>query len=188
VPDLDIISIVLIALSLSPDCFAVAFSGSISMKTISPAQILRTAFAFGGFQTIMPILGWLVGQTVVDFIAGYDHWVAFALLALVGGRMVWEAFRSADDREGTDISRGVLLLALAVATSIDALAVGLTFAFLKTNIWFACSAIGVIAFVATVAGFVSGRKAGVLLGKYAEIIGGVILIGIGIRILVSHLL
>ena len=186
--DLDLLSILLIALGLSADCFAVAFSGSISMKTVSPAQILRTALVFGVFQAVMPVLGWLAGLTVVDLIAEYDHWLAFALLALVGGRMIWEAFRSADDKKRVDISRGVLLLTLALATSIDALAVGLTFAFLRVNIWLACSTIGVMAFGMTVAGFVLGRKAGALLGKYAEAIGGVILIGIGLRILLSHIL
>ena len=187
-PDLDILSIVLIALGLSADCFAVAFSGSISLKTVTPAQVLRTALVFGAFQAVMPVLGWLAGLTVVGFIAEYDHWVAFALLVLVGGRMIWETFHSADDLKRVDISRGVLLLTLALATSIDALAVGLTFAFLSVNIWLACSTIGVIAFGITIVGFVSGRKAGALLGKYAEAIGGVILIGIGFRILLSHIL
>ena len=186
--DLDILSILLIALGLSADCFAVAFSGSISMKTVSPAQILRTALVFGAFQAVIPVLGWLAGLTVVDLIAEYDHWVAFALLALVGGRMIWETFRSEDAQKRVDISRGVLLLTLALATSIDALAIGLTFAFLRVNIWLACSTIGVMAFGMTVVGFVLGRKAGALLGKYAEAIGGVILIGIGLRILLSHIL
>ena len=186
--DLDILSILLIALGLSADCFAVAFSGSISMKTVSPAQILRTALVFGVFQAVMPVLGWLAGLTVVDLIAEYDHWLAFALLALVGGRMIWETFRSEAEQKRVDISRGVLLLTLALATSIDALAVGLTFAFLRVNIWLACSTIGVMAFGMTVVGFVLGRKAGALLGKYAEAIGGVILIGIGLRILLSHIL
>jgi len=188
VSDLDFISILLIALGLSADCFAIALSGSISMKTVSPAQILRTALVFGAFQTLMPVLGWLAGRTIVDFIAGYDHWVAFALLALVGGRMIWESFRSADSQKRIDITRGVLLLTLAVATSIDALAVGLTFAFLRVNIVLACLTIGIIAFGGTIAGFLLGKEAGTLFGRYAEAIGGVILIGIGIRILLSHLL
>jgi len=188
VSELDLLSILLIALGLAADCFAVALSGSISMKTVSPAQILRTALVFGAFQTIMPVLGWLAGRSIVDFIAGYDHWIAFALLALVGGRMIWETFRSEEDKRKIDISKGVLLLTLALATSIDALAVGLTFAFLRVNILLACSTIGVIAFVITVAGFLLGKKAGPLLGKYAEAIGGAILIGIGLRILLSHLL
>lgn len=186
--ELDLLSILLIALGLSADCFAVALSGSISMKTVSPVQVLRTALVFGAFQTIMPVLGWLAGRTIVDFIAEYDHWIAFALLALVGGRMIWETFRSEEGKRKIDISRGAVLLMLALATSIDALAVGLTFAFLKVNILLACSIIGVIAFAATVLTFLLGKKAGPLMGKYAEAIGGIILIGIGLRILLSHLL
>jgi len=188
VSNLNFLPVILIALALSADCFAVAFSGSFSMKTISTAQILRAALAFGAFQAVMPVLGWLVGRTIVGFVADYDHWVAFVLLALVGGRMIWEAFRTEASQRRVDITKGVLLLTLAVATSIDAFAVGLSFAFLRVNILLACLAIGVIAFGITLVGFILGRKTKTLLGKYAEVFGGVILIGIGIRIVVSHIL
>jgi putative Mn2+ efflux pump MntP len=188
VPELDILSILLIALALSADCFAVALSGSIYIKTVSFAPILRTAVTFGAFQAVMPALGWLAGRTVVNFISGYDHWVAFALLALVGGRMIWESFRPSDSQKRIDISKGLLLVTLAVATSIDALAVGLTFAFLEVNIIIACSIIGVVAFSVTIAGFTLGRKVSTWLGKYAEAIGGVILIAIGLRVLLTHIL
>ena len=186
--DLDILSILVIALGLSADCFAVALSGSIGMTTVSLIAILRTALAFGGFQAMMPVIGWLAGRTVVEIIADYDHWVAFALLALVGGRMIWEAFHTSESQRGVDITRGLALLTLAAATSIDALAVGLSLAFLKVNIALACSVIGVIAFGVTIAGFMLGGKLGKLFGKRAKAIGGVVLIGIGIRILLSHLL
>ncbi len=187
-PELDILSILLIALALSADCFAVALSGSIHIKTDSFNPILRTAITFGAFQAIMPALGWLAGRTIVNFISNYDHWVAFALLALVGGRMIWEAFRHESSRKQIDISKGVLLVTLAVATSIDALAVGLTFAFLEVNIAIACSIIGVVAFGVTIAGFTLGRKVRTWLGKYAEAVGGVILIAIGLRVLLTHIL
>jgi putative Mn2+ efflux pump MntP len=187
VTELDVLSILLIALALSADCFAVALSGSIHIKTTSFTPILRTAITFGAFQTIMPALGWLIGKTVVNFISGYDHWIAFVLLALVGGRMIWESF-SHRGKKQIDISRGILLVTLAVATSIDAFAVGLTFAFLEVNIAVACSIIGVIAFGVTVAGFILGRKVRALLGKYAEATGGAILIAIGLRILLTHIL
>lgn len=187
-PELDILSILLIALALSADCFAVALSGSIHMKTVSFAPILRTAATFGAFQAIMPALGWLAGRTVLNFVSGYDHWVAFILLALVGGRMIYESFRPASSRRRIDISKGILLVTLAVATSIDALAVGLTFAFLQVNIAIACSIIGVVAFGVTVAGFTLGKKVSIWLGKYAEAIGGIILIAIGIRVLLTHIL
>ena len=186
---MNFLSVLLIALGLSADCFAVALSGSISMRTVSRLQILRTSLAFGLFQALMPVLGWLAGRTVVELIADYDHWVAFILLALIGGRMIWESFRSRDSRtERTDITKGILLLTLSVATSIDALAVGLTFAFLEVNIVMAVSTIGLVAFVATAIGFLLGRKAGNLIGRRAEAIGGVVLIGIGLRILLTHIL
>ena len=136
----------------------------------------------------MPVLGWLAGRTIVNLIADYDHWVAFIFLALVGSRMIWESTRSRDGHRMIDISKGSVLLTLSVATSIDALAVGLTFAFLKVNIVLASLTIGAVALVATAVGFLLGRKAGKLMGKRAEAIGGAILIGIGIKILLSDIL
>jgi putative Mn2+ efflux pump MntP len=188
VPELDVLSIILIALALSADCFAVALSGSIYIKTPSLAPVLRTAATFGTFQAIMPALGWLAGRTVVDLISSYDHWIAFVLLALVGGRMIWESFHQRSGTKQIDISQGILLVTLAVATSIDALAVGLTFAFLKVNIVIACLIIGIVAFGVTTFGFTLGRKVSRWLGKYAEAIGGAILIAIGLRILLTHVL
>ena len=185
---LDFISILVIAFGLSADCFAVAFSGSIAMRTISFPQVFRASLSFGIFQALMPVIGWLVGLTVVDLIADYDHWLAFALLSFIGGKMIWESFRSEGSRPaGTDITKGIVLLTLSVATSIDALAVGLSFAFLEVNITLASATIGSVAFVVSVMGFFLGRKAGRLMGKRAEAIGGLILIAIGLRILLTHL-
>ncbi len=185
----DIVSILLTAISLSADCFAVALAGAASLKNIRYIQVFRTALAFGGAQAIMPAIGWAVGRAVVDYIGGFDHWVAFGLLAIVGGRMIWEALHEKEEsRKGADISRGLLLLTLAIATSIDALAVGLSFALIQINIGIAVLVIGVVAFLITHLGFYLGRKAGALLGERAKIIGGVVLIGIGIKILLSHLL
>lgn len=186
---MEFLSIFFIALGLAADCFAVAIGGSISMKTLSFLQVFRTSLAFGIFQGLMPVLGWLAGRTVVELIAGYDHWVAFILLALVGTRMIWESFRSRDgNSKSTDMTRGFLLLTLSVATSIDALAVGLTFAFIEIDIMVASLTIGVVASVVTAIGFLLGRKAGHLIGRRAEAIGGIILIGIAIRILLEHVL
>ncbi len=185
---LDLISILIIAIGLSADCFAVAFSGCIAMKSISKKQVVIASLSFGIFQALMPLLGWLAGQTVVGYIADYDHWLAFALLAFIGGKMVWESFRNKDDSCRTDITKWSTLLTLSVATSIDALAVGLTFAFLEVNIALACGVIGATAFLISILGFVLGRKAGRVLGKRAELIGGLVLIAIGLRILLSHLL
>jgi len=183
----DFLLVLFIAIGLSADCFAVALSGSIAMRTFSLLQVLRTSLAFGLFQALMPVLGWLAGQTVVDLIASYDHWIAFILLAVVGGRMIWESFHSIEGRsKDRDFTKGFLLLTLSIATSIDALAVGLSFAFLEIQIAPASSVIGLVAFVATAIGFYLGRKAGRLIGKRAETIGGMVLIGIGIRILLTH--
>ena len=185
---LDLISVFIIALGLSADCFAVAFSGCIAMKSVSRKQIIVASLSFGIFQALMPVLGWLAGQTLVGLIADYDHWLSFALLAFIGGKMVWESFRKENDDCKTDITKPGTLLTLSIATSIDALAVGLTFAFLEVNIAVAAGVIGITAFLVSVLGFVLGKKAGTALGKRAELIGGLILIAIGLRILISHLI
>ncbi|MDO8716570.1 MAG: manganese efflux pump MntP family protein [Dehalococcoidales bacterium] len=186
---MDLLSIIFIALSLSADCFAVALSGSAAMGKLSRLQVVRTSLAFGLAQFLMPVIGWLAGRTIVQIISAYDHWVAFGLLAFVGGRMIWESLKGEDERkEGTDITRGFLLLTLAVATSIDALAVGLSFALLEIGITQASLIIGLVAFSVTALGFWLGRKAGDLLGNRAKLAGGVILIGIGLRILITDIM
>ena len=185
----DLLSILLIALGLSADCFAVALSGSITMKNLSLAQVGRVSSSFGFFQFLMPVVGWFAGQILVNAIASYDHWIAFALLAFVGGKMLWESLHHKENaHEHPDISRGFTLLFLSVATSIDALAVGFSFAFLKMNIMVSSITIGIVAFLVTATGFYVGRLAGKSLGKRAEIVGGLILIAIGFRILLTHLL
>ncbi len=183
-----IVSIFLIALSLSADCFAVALSGAITIKNLSRNSILRAAAAFGLAQALMPLTGFYVGRSVVKFVDAYDHWVVFGLLLIIGGRMLWEAFHEKEGGRGGDITRGWLLLSMAFATSIDSLAVGLSFAFLQINIMSSVLIIGAVAFLITVLGFYFGRKAGLLLGQRAKILGGLVLIAIGIRVLVTHLL
>jgi len=183
------LSVFLIALGLSADCFVVALTRGISKIDHSWSRILRVSFSFGLFQALMPVLGWLAGRTVVELIANYDHWVAFAMLAIVGIRMLWESFRPERSQgKEVDITRGLLLITLSVATSIDALAVGLSFAFLNINIALASPTIGAVAFVITIIGFKLGKKDNKLTGKRAEAIGGIILLAIGLRILLSHIL
>jgi len=184
----DTLSIFIIAIGLAIDCFAVSISGSIAIKRIATAQILKVALFFGAFQAGMTALGWLAGQTVVDLIDSFDHWIAFGLLAFVGLRMIWESFRADADSKRVDITKWITLLVLSIATSIDALAVGISFAFLEVNLAYACSVIGVAAFILTIVGLVLGKSLGKVVGKRAEIIGGTVLIGIGIRILLEHLL
>jgi putative Mn2+ efflux pump MntP len=185
----DFLSIVFIAIGLSADCFAVALGGGIAAGNHNWLRIFRVALSFGLFQALRPVLGWLAGRTVVDYIADYDHWIAFVLLAMVSGRMLWEAFHPEEKRERkADITRGILLLTLSIATSIDALAVGLSFAFISVNIAVASPTIGVVAFIATTIGFILGSKAGRYIGRWAEVIGAVILLAIAFRILLTHLL
>jgi putative Mn2+ efflux pump MntP len=186
--DIGFLSLLLIAVGLSADCFAVALCGSCAMKSLTRFQILRAALSFGLFQAVMPVLGWFAGRTFVGFISSFDHWLAFGLLGFVGGKMIWESFHPEKEEKQIDVTKGFLLLTLSVATSIDALAVGLSFAFLKVNILTASLTIGVTAFLITIIGFITGRKAGEIIGKRAELIGGLILVGIGVRILLTHLL
>lgn len=185
----DLVSIFLIAIGLSMDCFAVSLSSGISARNQSWLKVLRVALSFGIFQALMPVIGWLVGKTVIGFISSFDHWVALALLGFVGGKMIYESFHhSKDEEKPTDISQGWMLITMSVATSIDALAVGLSFAFLDIRIAVASPIIGVVAAVVTVVGFQVGKHAGKLIGKRAETLGGLILLAIAIRILLSHLL
>ena len=185
----DFLFVLPIALGLSADCFAVAISASISAEQHSSRRMLRTAAAFGFFQAVMPVLGWLAGRTVVNIISDYDHWIAFGLLAFVGGRMLWESFEHKEEKNrNTDITRGFLLLTVSLATSVDALAVGLSFAFMDTSILLASITIGLVAFIATAVGFPLGRRVSKMAGRWAETVGGLVLIGIGLRILITHLL
>jgi len=185
----DFLSILFIAIGLSADCFAVAVSAGIAGNFPSFVRILKVALFFGGFQALMPLLGWLAGRTVIEYIAGFDHWLAFGLLAFIGGKMIWESFHDdEEERNNRDITRGMTLIVLAFATSIDALAVGLTFAFLDINIALSILIIGIVSFAVTIAAFYVGRKAGNPIGRRAEIIGGLVLIGIGIKTVLEHIL
>lgn len=178
----------MIAVGLGMDALSVAIGIGAAARTLTPGAVLRLAGSFGLFQFAMPLVGWLAGRTVADYISGYDHWVAFLLLSLVGGKMVWDSFRQEKERtHANDPTRGMTLLVLSVATSIDAFAVGLSFAFLKAPIIHASVIIGIVCFLMTAAGMVFGRKLGELFGKKAELAGGLVLLGIGIKILWDHL-
>ena len=187
--NMDFLSILLIALGLSADCFAVAISAGLSKIRLSFLQQFRVSISFGAFQALMAYIGWLAGRTVVDLISAYDHWVAFGLLVLVGGRMIWESFHHNVHRSRSlDISKGLPLLILSIATSIDALAVGLSLAFVELSIGTAALTIGIIALIVTAVGLFIGKQVSKLVGTRAELVGGLILIAIGLRILIEHLL
>ncbi|OGO18453.1 MAG: hypothetical protein A2Z15_02815 [Chloroflexi bacterium RBG_16_50_11] len=182
-------AILIIAIGLSADCFAVALSSSIAAKHFTLSRFFRFPLAFGISQAVMILIGWLAGRTVIDFISAYDHWLTFGLLAIVGGKMLWGAFHEKEEEEAKKNLNGWLtLLALSIATSIDSLAAGLSFAFLKTDILIAGITVGLTAFIITAIAQLIGNKVGSLVGKRAEIIGGLILMGIGIKILLENLL
>ncbi|MDD5590372.1 MAG: manganese efflux pump MntP family protein [Dehalococcoidales bacterium] len=186
---LDLLTILPIAFALSADCFAVSVITGISLKQISIQQMLRMSLSFGAFQALMPFLGWLAGQRILAVISDYDHWVAFGLLLFVGCRMIWESVhRKNNGMPGTDNTKGFTLLMLSLATSLDALAVGFSFSFADISISAGSMIIGVVSFAVTIFGLLLGGKLGKLAARRAEIIGGVILIVIGIRILILHMM
>jgi putative Mn2+ efflux pump MntP len=185
---LDFLSIFIIAVGLGMDALSVAIGIGAAARTLTPGPVLRLAACFGLFQFAMPLAGWLAGRTVADHISRYDHWVAFLLLSFVGGKMIWDSLRHEKEcTHADDPTRGMTLLVLSVATSIDAFAVGLSFAFLKAPIVHAGVVIGIVCFLMTAAGMVFGRKLGELFGRKAELAGGLVLLGIGIKILWDHL-
>lgn len=185
---IDLLSVILIGFGLSADCFAVALSVGASGRVFSARHMLKVALAFGIFQMAMPLIGWLVGQTVVEFISQYDHWLAFVLLAFIGGKMIYEFIRDQKEAEAVDINKWGTLITLSIATSIDALAVGLSFAVLKINILLAAAIIGMVSFAVSAFSYWLGRKVSSLVGRWALLAGGIILISIGIRILVTHMI
>lgn len=183
---MDWLTIFGIALALAMDAFAVALAAGAVINPITGRHLFRLGFHFGLFQAIMPIGGWLLGITVQKWITAYDHWIAFALLAFVGGRMIHEAFEKDEEKEASDPTRGMTMVMLSVATSIDAFAVGLTIAMLGVSVWVPSAVIGVVAGVLTVVGMLLGRRLGDNWGKRVEICGGIVLCLIGLKILLEH--
>ena len=181
--------LILVAVGLSMDAFAVAVCKGLCMPKINRTYTFLIGLFFGGFQALMPLIGWILGKQFESYITDYDHWIAFVLLALIGGNMVYEAVKNEDDEEACPVIRVNIkeLFLLAVATSIDALAVGVTFAFLKANIWVSILLIGCITFIISIAGVLIGHKFGSKFKQKAELAGGIILIMIGLKILLEHL-
>ena len=184
----NIFTLFLISIGLAMDCFAIALGISCSGTRIPAARILRVAGAFGGAQAVMPVIGWLAGRSFVDIISSYDHWIIFGVLLMVGIHMIWESFHEEQEGEKFDLTRGWALLSLAVLTSIDALATGVALAFENTNILLAAVTIGIVTFLIVIMGFLLGGKAGERLGRWAGVLGGLILIGIGTQVLLEHIL
>lgn len=183
---MSLLTIFLLAVGLGVDAFSVAIGIGASNNKKSWAPVLRLSLAFGLFQFVMPLIGWLAGSTVVDRIQSFDHWIAFALLVLVGGKMIWEGFEKESNEEKTDQTRGWPLFLLSIATSIDALAVGFSFSLLKTALLFPAAIIGVVCFMMTAVGMIFGKGLARIFGKKVEILGGLVLIAIGMKILIEH--
>ncbi len=183
-----LISILLTGIGLAMDAFSVAVTDGIVLKKPTLLQSAKIAFFFGFFQFIMPCAGYILGSAFARYITAFDHWIAFALLAFIGGKMLFEAFAKDDGEEEikNPLSASTLLL-LALATSIDALAVGVTFATISVPVLYASSIIGIETFLISFAGVYIGSKCGNLLGNKSEIAGGLVLIGIGTKILIEHL-
>lgn len=181
--------ILAIALALAMDAFAVSIGLALNLKRATGGQAFRLAFHFGLFQFLMPVIGWAAGGSLIKYIEGYDHWAAFGLLLAVGGKMIFESFRREKEIEvkKSDPTRGISLFVLSVATSLDALAVGLSLAALHVAIILPAVVIGIVAFAMTVIGIKIGPLLGKVIGKKAELLGGVILLLIGIKILADHL-
>lgn len=182
---MSVLNLIVVAVGVSADAFAVSLTQGVRVRRGVHRRALVLALAFGLAQAVMPLVGWLLGSQLAAFIAPVDHWVAFGLLLLIGAKMLGEAFRG-----GEDEARGGLrwreLLGLALATSVDALAVGLSFAFLDVPILPAVALVGVVTSVLTYAGVLLGHRAGTRFQTPAEIVGGLVLIGIGVKILLEH--
>lgn len=175
----------LIGTGLSMDAFAASVCRGLKMKRINLGRMAVIALLFGGFQAVMPIIGWMAGKRFEEYIVSADHWIAFILLLLIGGKMIYDSFNNSDDiSDDFNIKE---LLALAMATSIDALAVGVTFAFMQTDILISASIIGATTFVLSAAGVFIGSRFGAAYKNKALAAGGTILILIGVKILLEHL-
>ena len=184
---MEFFTIVLIAVSLAMDAFAVSISNGVCIRGFGKKDALRQAAYFGGFQFLMPVLGWVLGSSVKSYIEAVDHWIAFLLLLLIGGNMIYQSLKGDNDEDNVCclLTHKTLFLQ-AVATSIDALAVGISFAVLNVNIIQAGIIIGVISFLISCIGACAGKYLGAKLQSKAEILGGAVLILIGAKILVEH--
>lgn len=175
-----------IGIGLAMDAFAVSVCKGLSMKRLTVAKMGKVGFYFGFFQAVMPMLGYFLGVGFKESITSIDHWIAFILLGLIGGNMIKEALGDEQEDCDDDLSFKTMLM-LAIATSIDALAIGVTFAFLNVNIYLACAIIGVTTFIISVAGVKIGNVFGLRYKAKAELAGGIILILMGLKILLEHL-
>lgn len=182
------IEILLISVSVAMDAFAVSIGKGLTVTRVRPVDVIKTALWFGGFQALFPLLGFFAASTFSKYVTAVDHWIIFALLAFIGGNMIREAFGEEEEnsRETAQFDWRHML-PLAVACSIDAFAVGVSFAFMQVNIWFSVIVIGVVTGAFSAAGLYIGRVFGARWQKPAQIAGGAVLVLIGLRVLLEHL-
>lgn len=186
---MELINTIFLAVALAMDAFAVSIATGVALKSVSPRQTFRLAWHFGLFQAMMPVIGWSAGLTVRSHIEAFDHWVAFALLAFVAQGMLRSAFRAEQaEADVKDPTKGMTMVMLSVATSIDALAVGLSLSMISVSIWTPALIIGLVAGAFTTAGMHLGKVIGGMaqLSRWAEMTGGVVLLAIGVNILREH--
>ncbi|RHK45281.1 manganese efflux pump [Bifidobacterium bifidum] len=182
------IEILLISVSVAMDAFAVSIGKGLTVTRVRPVDVIKTALWFGGFQALFPLLGFFAANTFSKYVTAVDHWIIFALLAFIGGNMIREAFGEEEENSReTAWFDWRHMLPLAVACSIDAFAVGVSFAFMKVNIWFSVIVIGVVTGAFSAAGLYIGRVFGARWQKPAQIAGGAVLVLIGLRVLLEHL-
>lgn len=182
---MDLLTLVLIAIALGVDAFAVSLSAGAYLVKADRRQTFRLSFHFGLFQFMMPVAGWFAGSELAHVIQALDHWVAFGLLALIGGKMIWESYRPTE-KIGKDVTRGWSLVALSVATSIDALAVGFSLSMIGAEIVFPAVLIGIVACLMSLIGVRLGERVSGMFGRRVEFAGGVVLLLIGVRIVLEH--
>lgn len=182
-----VFEIILISIGLAMDAFGVSIGKGLSMPVGENGRKVTLVFLFGLFQFLMPVIGWLIGRQFIDVISEWDHWIIFGLLGYLGVTMIREGLSDDDEDDDKQFLGAWKMIMLSVATSLDAMAVGLTFAFLPINVWEASTMIGVITFGISLIGVYLGKFMGQFVGKYADILGGGVLILIGTKILLQHL-
>lgn len=181
------LELLIIAVGVSMDAFAVSVCKGLAVSRVRPRHALKTGLWFGGFQALMPVIGYFLGVSFADLVSSVDHWIAFVLLAIIGGNMVKESFEKEECCTSADSDFSFrVMLAMAIATSIDALAIGVSFAFLGSNIWTAVLCIGLVTGAFSAAGVYVGNIFGRKYKSKAEFVGGAILIAMGLKILLEH--
>ena len=185
---MSILAIAFLAFSMSADAFAAALGKGARLDRPGWGEALRTGAIFGGIEAITPVIGWAMGRAASRYIAAFDHWIAFILLLVIGGKMIWDAIRRHDEEDKPGSHSFTVLAVTAIGTSIDALAVGVTLALINANIIVNALAIGAATFTMTTLGVMAGRMLGEKFGRYAEAAGGLVLIAIGCKILIEHTL